>query len=855
MLQVSNAPVLPSTILLAWRQLLRDFRAGELRLLALAVVLAVAALTAVGVFAQRIDRGLMRDARQLLGADALLVGDYPIPRTFGEQALSAGLKTARTVSFVSMGRAEESKGGTARLVSVKAVGSGYPLRGQIKRVAANGPQESAGGPLPGTAWADDSLLSQLKLSLGDAILLGDARFIVAQKITAEPDRGAGFSAFAPRVMISESDLEATGLILPTSRATYRLLVAGQGSDGDAVVNRFTAWATSHIKESGARGLRLESMATGRPEMRQTLDRAQKFLNVVALLAALLAAVAVGIAARDFASRHLIDCAMLRVFGQSQAAIAGQYALQFGAVGLAASLVGVALGWAMHYLFILLLVGLVAADLPQAGFAPAATGLGVGMTLLLAFGLPPVLQLARVPAVRVIRRDVGAISPASFSVVVAGLAGFAGLLMVVAGDPVLGGIAVGGFAAATAVFALVAYGAVRVLRLAVPEARAPRWLVLATRQLGARPAFAVLQVSALAVGLLALTVLVLLRTDLIGSWRAATPADAPNRFVINLQPEQAEDFKHRLAASGIERFDWFPMIRGRLLAINERTVGPDDFKDERAQRLVDREFNLSYADALPAHNTVVAGRFEDGDAASGNDGISVEAGLAATLGLKLGDRLRFDVGGTPVQARITSLRKVDWSSLRVNFFVMFPRASMDEVAVSFIAAFRAPASPAAFDAGLSRDFPNITAIDVGASIAQAQAVLDQVIGAVEFMFVFTLASGLVVLFASVASTREWRTREFAVMRALGASSRLLTQVQCTELLGVGALAGGLAATAALGVGWALAHYVFEFSWTPSPWTPLAGVLSGALLALAAGWSGLRGVLNRPVAQTLRSAAQE
>ena len=250
------------------------------------------------------------------------------------------------------------------------------------------------------------------------------------------------------------------------------------------------------------------------------------------------------------------------------------------------------------------------------------------------------------------------------------------------------------------------------------------------------------------------------------------------------------------------------------------MGPDDFKDERAQRLVDREFNLSYADALPAHNTVVAGRFEDGDAASGNDGISVEAGLAATLGLKLGDRLRFDVGGTPVQARITSLRKVDWSSLRVNFFVMFPRASMDEVAVSFIAAFRAPASPAAFDAGLSRDFPNITAIDVGASIAQAQAVLDQVIGAVEFMFVFTLASGLVVLFASVASTREWRTREFAVMRALGASSRLLTQVQCTELLGVGALAGGLAATAALGVGWALAHYVFEFSWTPSPWTPLA-----------------------------------
>ena len=815
----------------------------------------MAALTAVSVFAQRIDRGLTRDARQLLGADALLVGDYPVPQAFAEQARSVGLETARTVSFVSMGRAEESRGGAARLVSVKAVGAGYPLRGQIKRLDAQGQQDSAGGPQPGTAWADESVLTQLKLNLGDAILLGDARFVVQQKITIEPDRGAGFSAFAPRVMIHESDLESTHLILPTSRATYRLLVAGKGADGDAVVGRYIEWATAHIKESGARGLRLESLATGRPEMRQTLDRAQKFLNVVALLAALLAAVAVGIAARDFASRHLNDCAMLRVFGQSQASIAGQYALQFGAVGLAASVVGVAVGWAMHYLFIVLLVGLVTTDLPQAGLAPAATGLGVGMTLLFAFGLPPVLQLARVPPVRVIRRDVGAISTASFSVVLAGMLGFAGLLMGVAGDALLGGIAVGGFAVAAAVFAVVAYGAVWVLRRAVPEARAPRWLVLATRQLGARPAFAVLQVSALAVGLLALTVLVLLRTDLIGSWRAATPADAPNRFVINLQPDQAEDFKQRLIGSSIAQFDWFPMIRGRLLAINGHVVGPDDFKDDRAQRLVDREFNLSYADALPAHNTVVAGRFNEGDAASGNDGMSVEAGLATTLGLKLGDTLRFDVGGTPVEARITSLRKVDWGSLRVNFFVMFPRSRMDDVPVSFIAAFRAPTNSAAFDAGLSRDFPNITAIDVTSSIAQAQAVIEQVIGAVEFMFVFTLASGLVVLFASVASTREWRSKEFAVMRALGASSRLLTQVQCTELIGVGALAGGLAATAALGVGWALARYVFEFDWTPSAWTPLAGVLCGAALALAAGWWGLRGVLNRPVAQTLRNAAQE
>jgi putative ABC transport system permease protein len=414
---------------------------------------------------------------------------------------------------------------------------------------------------------------------------------------------------------------------------------------------------------------------------------------------------------------------------------------------------------------------------------------------------------------------------------------------------MGLIAVGGFAGAIALFALLSWIAVLLLRRAVPEARAPRWLVLATRQIAARPAFAVLQVSALSVGLLALVLLVLLRTDLISSWRQATPKDAPDRFVINVQPEQSEAFRQRLADAGVKRYDWFPMIRGRLVMVNGKPVKPDDLPDERARRLLDREFNLSHSSTMPEHNVLAAGRWQPDEA----NAVSVEEGIAQTLGLKMGDVLRFDVGGAIAEGRITSLRKVDWSSMRVNFFVMFPTATMADVPVSYIAAFRAPRQPG-FDNALSRDFPNITAIDVSASIAQIQRVLDQVVRAVEFLFGFTLAAGLVVLFAAVSATREARAREFAVMRALGASGKLLAQVQRAELLGVGALAGVLASLAAIAVGWALARFVFEFSWSASPWVPLVGGAAGALLALGAGWWGLREVLRRPVVQTLRQAAE-
>jgi len=856
----------------AWRwaliQTRRDLRASSMRFLMLAVVLAVAALTAVAFFADRIERGLTRDAAQLLGADALVVADQPVPPALSQSGAALGLRVAQTSVLSSMARAPDERGGEARLVTLKAVSPAYPLRGQLTlgtmgddgRVVVTGKAPS-GGPPSGQVWVDPGLLLALNLKVGDSLWLGEALFRIGAAIVSEPDRGGGFVSFSPRVMMRDADLPQTQLIQPASRVTYRVLVAGPARQGDAGVSPRPALAadasvqvnqfveTARKLAETLRGLRVETMDQGRPEMRATLDRAGLFLRLVALLAALLAAVAVALVSRDFAQKRLDDCALLRVLGVPQRVMAWAYGLQFALVGLMSSALGLFLGWLFHLVFVLLLADLVGVALPAAGWQPVALGLGVGVLLTLGFGLPPVLQLARVPPLRVLRRDLGQLRPLSTAVWAFGALALAGMLMVVARDVKMGGIALGGFLGAMLAFAVLSLIAVRVLRALADRlaGHVPTWWTLGTRQLTAQPVQTVVQVCALSVGLLALMLLILIRTDLVASWRAATPADAPDRFVINIQPDQVDSFQALLRESGVKQFDWYPMVRARLVAVNGRAVRMQDYTEERAQRLVDREFNLSYAAQSPVHNQVVGGRFVPDEA----DAFSVEEGLAKTLGLKLGDRMRFDMAGSLYEGRITSLRKVDWSSMRVNFFVMAPKADMPDWPVSYITAFRMPPQ-GRLDRTLVQRYPNVTVVDVSATLAQIQSVLGQVITAVEFLFVFTLATGLIVLMAGLMTSRERRAREWAVLRSMGATQTLLAAIQRVELLGLGALAGAMAASAALGIGWGLATKVFEFEWQAPLWWPLLGALIGALLAWLAGWWSLRGVIKRPVALTLRQA---
>ncbi len=838
-----------------WRQVLlrlwRDARAGELRLLIVGVALAVAAVSAVALLGDRLERGLSRDAAQLIGGDLVVAADRPASDDWKRRVAALGLQQSHSAAFPSMvrGREQGADGAPTRLVSIKAVDAAYPLRGKV--LLTDG--RLVGAPEPGTVWADQQVIDSLGVQTGERIGVGELQLRVAGLIQTEPDRGAGFLAFAPRVMLNIADLEATGLIQPASRVGYRLAVASRVSNAaqNAALQTLSTELKAHLAKGEWRGARLETLQSGRPELRQTLERGERFLSLVALLAALLSSVAVALAARDFAVRHVDETAMLRVLGQRSGRVGAVYAAEFLLAGLGASLLGLLAGYALHALLLSLLAGLLAVELPAAGPLPYGLGLGLGLSLLVAFGLPPVLRLAKVPPLRVLRRDAEPTGRGAWLALIAGAGGAGVLLMAVARDLTLGLLTLGGFVLAGLLLVGLAWGVVLLLPRLV--GRGPIWLRLAARQLGSRPGLAAAQVAALGLGLLALALLTLVRTDLMDSWRVATPDRGPDRFVVNLLPDQGDEFQRLLREAGSEPLDWHPMFRGRLVSLNGQPVTEIKFATGRAQRLVEREFNLSHGAASPTHNQDRGGSWT-----AASSGLSVEQGLAEELGLKLGDELGFDVAGTVISAKVAHLRAVDWSSMRVNFFVIFQRAQMPEVPSTWIATYRAPkpeGAAAQLDRRLAASFPNATLVDVSAQIAQVQGVLNQVSQAVQLLFSFTLAAGLVVLIGAMTATREARMREAAVWRAIGADSGLLARVQRAELLLLGGLAGLLAGLLALGIGALLAREVFQFSWTPQPWVPLGVLLGGALLAWAAGWWGLRGVLTRPVVQTLREASAE
>jgi putative ABC transport system permease protein len=827
-------------IVFSWQLTRRDWRAGELRLLLAALVIAVASIASVGFFVDRMRQALSLEARQLLGADLVVASDRPIAPELIAQARERGLRVAQTLNFPSMAIVE---GAPPQLASVKVVSDGYPLRGRLRTASApNAPDEPAQGvPARGTLWADAQLLQALGVAAGGRVALGDASFTVARVITLEPDRGASFVNFAPRVMIHLDDLAATQLVQPASRVTYRLLVAGE----PAAVAGFQAWA----KQGLGRGARIESIEGGRPELRNTLDRAEQFLALVALLSALIAAVAIGLASRRFAERHLNGCAVMRAMGIGQRQLMTVLGLELLWISLAGGAVGAALGWAVHFGLVQAVAPLIRLPLPLPGFLPALQSMAAGLVLLMGFGAWPFLRLAGVPPLRVLRRELGTAGASPVVAVALALGAFAALLLWFAGDRKLAMIAMGGFAGGAVVFVAVVW---LVMRLVAPLrhasaaiARSPA-LRLALASWGRRQSAAIAQTVALAVGLMALLLLTVTRTDLIDSWRRASPADAPNRFVINIQPDQRAAVANVLAQGGVQGAELYPMVRGRLVTVNGQPVSADNFDGDRARRLVDREFNLSYGAQPPAHNKVVEGTWFQGGAKE----VSVEAGILDTLGLKMGDALGFEVGGERVDARVTSVRKLSWDSMKVNFFMILSPAALEGAPQTLITAYHQRSDTAPLDAALVREFPNLTVFDTGHLVRQVQSVLDQVVLAVQFLFVLTLAAGVVVLYTALAGSRDERVREAGLMRALGASRAQLSRAQVWELGLSGGLAGLLASAGAIVIGAVLARQVFQFDLDPR-WGSLAwGTAAGALLAILAGWLSLRGVLRAPPLATLR-----
>lgn len=826
-------------ILQALRMTWRDWRAGELRFLFVALALAVGALCSVGFFVDRVGNGLQRDANQLLGADLVLDADHALAATLQQQLDQfSQLQHAHTTSFISMAlSADES---LSRLVSVRAVSALYPLRGQLTLDSGKAGQQI---PAPGTVWVDRNVLVALNVQPGQRIKLGDASFTVSHLIVEEPDRGSSMLNFAPVVMLAESDLPLTHLIVPGARVSYRSLLAGDV----AMVQAAQGQLQKVIDDNHLKGVRIETFESGRKEMGSTMDRARQFLSLVSLLSAMLAALAIALAARRFMLRHIDACAMMRCLGMTQNQVLGVFLFEFVVLGCCASLFGALIGYLGHLGLLIWLRNFITTDLPPAGWLPALQGVAIGLLLLIGFALPPLLQLRNVPHNLMVRRHTGAPRAHTLLTYLAGLAMFGGLLVWQTGNPKLAAYTLGGFVAGFGLFAAIAWLFLRGLRAARHLFAAPSWH-FAINALQRRPAASVIQAVALSLGLMALLLLTIIRADLLSAWREATPADAPNQFIINILPDQKQAVTDLFARHHLATPTLYPMIRGRLIQVNRRDVGAGDFEQDNAKRMIEREFNLSSMTVMQAHNQITAGHWFTG---SGPEA-SVEEGIAKTLRLNMGDVLRFDVGGQPVDVKVTSLRKLAWSSMQVNFFVIIDPHSAADLPQTWITSFHLDPGHDDLIPDLSRNFSNLTMIDTGAVLRQVQTMLDQVAAAVQFLFLFTVSCGVLVLYAALQSSQQLRLQEVSLLRALGASKQQLSTAQWIEYGLLGSLAGLLAASGAAATGWVLAHQVFEFAFEPSPLLWLTGVAAGALCALGGGWFGLRKILDQPPLASLRES---
>jgi len=825
----------------------RSFRSVEFAWLLVALIISVASLSSVAYLADRMQRAFERDAKQLIASDVLIQADQPIPEQFRHNAQSRGLSTAQTIVFPTMSSFQSQ----TRLVALKAVSEGYPLRGVIKtsnQLADLKGVAAKSIPSPGTVWVDSALIPSLNIKMGDQLALGQASFKVEAIITQELDKGAGFLNFAPRVMIREDELPATQLIGLGSRVTYRLLVAGD----ERAVADFTRWADQEIEKKQLRGIKSEGLDNSQPRMRATLDRAEKFLSLVAMLTAMVASVAIALAAKRYTTKQAAATAIWKCLGASRQQVLWEHVHASMFIALVGGVGGALLGWLGHQALLYFLGDLLVSDLPSASMWPLMWSVMVSIILLIGFVWPPLLSLSQISPLKVIRKEMIVHAPSAWFLIFLGLMTFFGLLLLVAKDFKLAVVTLGGFTFAAILFVLVAWLIVQLAASCVGHTVLGRDVIqrFAWQSLSRRSWLTGLQIASLAVAIMALLLLAVVRQDLLHTWKSSSSVDAPNRFLINIQPEQKLALEKDLLDSGVEKVTLYPMIRGRLTHINEELVLPQNYQDARAQRLVDREFNLSYAAELPEKNKVVAGAWH-GNTTQAE--LSIESGIAKTLQLKLGDQLSFDIAGLPIQAKITSVRQLDWGSMRVNFFAILPPSLMSEMPQTWITAYRQVArqdNQVPIDIGLVAKYPNITVVDVESALNQVQDVLDRLSAAIELLFVFTIAAGVLVLGAALSATQDERLKDAALLKTLGASKTQIQQSFFTELLAIGFIAGALASVGAIAVGWSLAQFVFEITF-PIPWMVfIYGTIFGVAICSLGGLWLQRKVSNTSSLEVLR-----
>ncbi|HTY48063.1 MAG TPA: FtsX-like permease family protein [Steroidobacteraceae bacterium] len=823
--------------LLALRLLAREWRSGELGVLLLALATAVAALTGVGFLVGRVQGAMQQQATQVLAADIRLSAPEPLAQAYFEEAARRGLRTARIESMLSV----VFRGDASQLANIEAVSAGYPLRGTLtvagEPFAAGTPTQAI--PAPGEAWPSSKLLAAVGGAVGDTLAIGAASLRVTRVLISRPDQGSNLSDLAPALILNARDVPATQLVQPGSRVSYSALFAGP----HAAIEDFKAWLHAHKRPAE----RLRDLADASPQLHNAVDRAGRFLMLASLVSVLLCCIAVAMSARQYVRRHLDGVALMKTLGATRAFALGVSLTQLLAVALVAALLGSAVGYLAQAWVLYVVRDLLATELPPATLAPLGMGFLACLAVLAGFAAPPLLQLARVPPLRVLRRDVGPPPPLVLAAFGPALAAIVALVYWAVGDGRLTLQFLAGLAGFLALLAAAGWLLVWLCgRLRGRVGVAWRY---GLANLARRRADSIVLIMTFGAGLMVLLLLGLVRTDLEQDWRRSLPADAPNYFFVNIPPDERADFTAALAGAGAHLTRMLPMLRGRLTAINGRQVEDMHFRDAQGERFSSREQNVTWAAELGDDNRIVAGRWWDARA-HGRRLVSLSTEFQQSLGLRVGDEVGFDIGGESFAATVASIRKVKWDSFRPNFFVVFAPGVLDGAAGTYLtSAYFHPADGHVL-ARLAHRFPSVSIFDLDDLLAQVRSVVDKAMLAVQSVFAFTLFAGITVLLAAVQASREERRFESAMLRTLGATGATVRRGVLAEFVALGLAAGLLAAAGATLAGAFVATRVLQLPYGADARVFLLGILGGAVLVGASGWLATRSVIARPPLATLR-----
>ncbi len=824
----------------ALRSFGRELRSGEVVVLLAAVVLAVAALTAVGFLTDRIGKAVERQANEVLAADLRLRSQDPIPDAWRELAAGYGLRSADMASFPTVVFAGEE----SALTTLLAVTAGYPLRGAVRiSDALFSEQREAGAiPAPGEVWADSALLARVGADVGDTLYVGEAEFRIAAVLTYRPDQSIGFASLAPTLLMNMADLDATDLVGVGSRVRYALLIAG---DDDAV-----GAFNDAIEEQLPDSLRLSSAEESSERAYAAADRAKRFLSLTAVISLLLSAVAISMSARRFAQRRMDTVALMKSLGATQGFVISVATVQLVVLGVIGVAAGSVVGFAAEEILSWILADIISGDLPDPGPMPIVLASGSALVLLVGFALPSLIQLRNTPPLRVLRHDV--MPPAPSRILVGGLslAAVAALLYRSVGDPAMLVIVLGGIIVIAASLYLVGRGLVAAMgRFRSGVGVAWRYGLANVARRGRASA---VQVVAFGLGLTVLLLLTLVRTDLLEGWRQTLDQDAPNHFLINIQRSETESVKAIFASRGVAPPAFAPLVRGRMTTINGESVKDREYPAEDAQWFVNREQNLSWARQLSSSNELLEGEWWPPDY-DGPPLVSIEEDVAIETGLGIGDVLRFEIAGQMLDAEIASVRRINWDSFMPNFFLVLSPGALDDYPATFIASMRVEDDEKGALVDLVREHPTISVIDLDAILQQVRGIIEKASMAVQAVFFFTLAAGIAVLFAAVQSTIDERRFESAMLRALGARKRVVFAGVMAEFAALGAAAGILASAGASILAAVLATQLFDLPYSFNPMLWVAGVAAGLLVVCASGYFAARSAINSAPVDVLRGAA--